>query len=175
MPNRWKPNVTVSAVVERQQRYLLVEENTSDGLRLNTPAGHLDPAETPLQACAREVMEETGYEFQPNALVGIYMNRFMRTRTGADITYLRFAFTGDLGLYHATRQLDEGIVRAIWMSWEEVQATAYLHRSPVVVQSIADYRAGRRIDASIIHADASIFSEPSPTVHTNDLLVPQGR
>jgi phosphatase NudJ len=170
MPNRWKPNVTVSAVVERDQRYLLVEENTSDGLRLNTPAGHLDPAETPLQACAREVLEETGYEFLPEALVGIYMNRFVRTRSGADITYLRFAFTGELGLYHAGRQLDEGVVRAVWLDWQEVQATAHLHRSPVVVQSIADYRAGRRVDASFIHADASIFSVPSPTVHTDDLL-----
>ena len=103
MPNRWKPNVTVSAVIERDQRFLLVEENTADGLRLNTPAGHLDPAETPLQACTREVLEETAYSFEPTALVGIYMNRFIRTRTGSDITYMRFAFTGELGQHHAHR------------------------------------------------------------------------
>ena len=170
MPNRWKPNVTVSAVIERDQRFLLVEENTADGLRLNTPAGHLDPAETPLQACAREVLEETAYSFEPTALVGIYMNRFVRTRTGSDITYLRFAFTGELGLHHAHRVLDDGIVRAVWLSLEELQATAALHRSPVVLQSVRDYLAGQRFDARLIQADPSIYSVPQPTVQTHDLI-----
>ena len=93
MPDRWKPNVTVSAIIERDGRFLLVEEETADGLKLNVPAGHLDPAESPIDACAREVLEETAFSFTPQALVGIYMNRFTRTRTGADITYVRFAFT----------------------------------------------------------------------------------
>ncbi|HEY4664681.1 MAG TPA: NUDIX hydrolase [Comamonas sp.] len=170
MPNRWKPNVTVSAVIERDQRFLLVEENTSDGLRLNTPAGHLDPAETPLQACVREVLEETAYCFTPTALVGIYMNRFIRTRTGSDITYMRFAFTGDLGQHHAHRLLDEGIVRTVWLSLEELHATAHLHRSPVVLQSIQDYLSGQRFDIRMIQADASIYSVPEPSPHTQDLL-----
>lgn len=170
MPNRWKPNVTVSAVIERHQRFLLVEEDTVDGLRLNTPAGHLDPAETPLQACAREVLEETAYSFQPTHLVGIYMNRFIRTRSGSDITYMRFAFTGDLGQHHVHRVLDEGIVRSVWLSLEELQATAHLHRSPVVLQSVQDYLAGNRFDARMIQADASIYSVPAPTPHTQDLL-----
>ena len=170
MPNRWKPNVTVSAVIERDQRFLLVEENTADGLRLNTPAGHLDPAETPLQACTREVLEETAYSFEPTALVGIYMNRFIRTRTGSDITYMRFAFTGELGQHHAHRVLDQGIVRTVWLSLEELQATAHLHRSPVVLQSVRDYLAGHRFDARLIQADPSIYSVPQPTEHTQDLL-----
>ena len=79
MPDRWKPNVTVAAIVQRHDRFLLVEEHTRDGLRLNTPAGHLDPAETPLQACVREVLEEAAYDFTPTALVGVYLNRFLRT------------------------------------------------------------------------------------------------
>ena len=170
MPNRWKPNVTVSAVIERDQRFLLVEENTADGLRLNTPAGHLDPAETPLQACTREVLEEPAYRFEPTALVGIYMNRFIRTRTGSDITYMRFAFTGELGQHHAHRVLDQGIVRTVWLSLEELQATAHLHRSPVVLQSVRDYLAGQRFDARLIQADPSIYSVPQPTEHTQDLL-----
>ncbi len=170
MPNRWKPNVTVSAVIERDQRFLLVEENTADGLRLNTPAGHLDPAETPLQACAREVLEETAYSFAPTAVVGIYMNRFIRTHTGSDITYMRFAFTGDLGQHHAHRALDEGIVRTVWLTLEELQATAHLHRSPVVLQSVRDYLAGQRFDTRLIQADPSIYSVPEPTPHTQDLL-----
>ena len=170
MPNRWKPNVTVSAVIERDQRFLLVEEDTSDGLRLNTPAGHLDPAETPVQACAREVLEEAAYSFEPTALVGIYMNRFIRTRSGSDITYLRFAFAGELGQHHAHRTLDDGIARTVWLSLEEVKATAHLHRSPVVLQSIQDYLAGQRFDLGMIKADPSIYSIPEPTPHTQDLL-----
>ncbi len=94
MPNRWKPNVTVAAIVEREGRFLFVEEDTADGLRLNNPAGHLDPGESPIEACVREVLEETAYDFEPTALVGVYLNRFTRTRTGDDITYLRFAFAG---------------------------------------------------------------------------------
>ncbi len=170
MPNRWKPNVTVSAVIERDQRFLLIEENTSDGLRLNTPAGHLDPAETPLQACVREVLEETAYSFTPSALVGIYMNRFLRTRTGTDITYMRFAFTGELGMHHAHRVLDDGIVRTLWLTLDEIKATAHLHRSPIVLQSIQDYLAGQRFDTSIIQADPSLYEVPAPTVSTHDLL-----
>ena len=91
MPNRWKPNVTVAAIVEREGRFLFVEEDTADGLRLNNPAGHLDPGESPIQACAREVLEETAHDFVPTALVGVYLNRFVKTRTGDDLTYLRFA------------------------------------------------------------------------------------
>ena len=94
MPNRWKPNVTVAAIIERDGRFLLVEEDTADGLRLNNPAGHLDPGESPIEACVREVLEETAHDFAPAALVGVYLNRFTRTRTGHDITYLRFAFAG---------------------------------------------------------------------------------
>ena len=163
MPNRWKPNVTVSAVIERDGRFLLVEENTADGLRLNTPAGHLDPAETPTQACSREVLEETAYSFEPTALVGIYMNRFVRTRTGSDITYLRFAFTGELGMHHAQRQLDDGIVRSVWLTLDELMASAHLHRSPIVLKSVEDYLAGQRYDIRMIQADPSIYSQPLPT------------
>ena len=163
MPNRWKPNVTVSAIIERDGRFLLVEESTADGLRLNTPAGHLDPAETPIDACVREVMEETAYSFTPTALVGIYMNRFVRTRTGDDITYLRFAFTGELGMHHAHNHLDDGIVRTVWLTLDELHATAHLHRSPIVLESVQDYLAGRRHDMNLVRADASIYQSPKPT------------
>lgn len=163
MPNRWKPNVTVAAVIERDGRFLLVEEDTADGLRLNTPAGHLDPAETPEQACEREVLEETAHDFTPTALVGVYMNRFVRTRTGSDITYLRFAFTGDLGRFHEGRALDHGVIRTLWMTLEEIEASAARHRSPMVLQSVRDYLAGQRFGLDMFHADVSIFTRPQPT------------
>lgn len=163
MPDRWKPNVTVSAIIERDGRFLLVEEETADGLKLNVPAGHLDPAESPIDACAREVLEETAFSFTPKALVGIYMNRFTRTRTGADITYVRFAFAGELGSHHPERPLDDGVLRTVWMTLAELESSAARHRSPVVLQSVKDYLAGQRFDLSLLHVDASVFEVPGPT------------
>jgi 8-oxo-dGTP pyrophosphatase MutT (NUDIX family) len=75
MQARWKPNVTVAAIIGRDGRFLLVEEETADGLMLNNPAGHLDPGESPEQGCAREVLEETAHVFRPTALLGIYLAR----------------------------------------------------------------------------------------------------
>ena len=162
MPDRWKPNVTVSAIIERDGRFLLVEEETADGLKLNVPAGHLDPAESPIEACVREVLEETAFGFTPKALVGIYMNRFTRTRSGADITYLRFAFTGELGTHHAQRALDDGILRTVWMTLPELESSAARHRSPVVLESVRDYLAGQRFDLSMLHVDQSVYEVPAP-------------
>lgn len=158
MPNRWKPNVTVAAIIEQGGRFLLVEEETADGLKLNNPAGHLDPGESPVDACAREVLEETAHDFAPGALVGIYLNRFTRTRTGDDITYLRFAFAGTLGAHHAWRALDDGIVRAVWLTLDELRATQERHRSPLVLQCIADYLAGKRYPLELVHTDASVLN-----------------
>lgn len=162
MPDRWKPNVTVAAIIERDGRFLLVEEDTADGVRYNTPAGHLDPAESPVAACVREVDEETAHDFVPTALVGIYLNRFVRTRSGADITYLRFAFTGELGAFRAGQALDEGILRTVWMTLDELKACEPLHRSPLVMQSIGDYLAGRRYPLELIHTDPSVLQMPRP-------------
>jgi 8-oxo-dGTP pyrophosphatase MutT (NUDIX family) len=157
MPNRWKPNVTVAALIERDGHFLLVEEDTSDGLRLNNPAGHLDPGESPIQACIREVLEETAHDFTPTAVVGVYLNRFRRTRTGDDITYLRFAFAGQLGTHHGWRALDEGIVRTVWMTPEEIRATRERHRSPLLLRCLEDYLAGQRFALSLVHTDASVL------------------
>ena len=156
MPNRWKPNVTVAAIIEQDGRFLLVEEETADGLKLNNPAGHLDPGESPMAACAREVLEETAHDFTPAALVGIYLNRFTRTRSGDDITYLRFAFAGSLGAHHAWRTLDDGIVRTVWMTLDEIRHCADRLRSPLVLQSVQDYLAGRRFPLTLVHTDASV-------------------
>jgi len=157
MPNRWKPNVTVAALIERDGHFLLVEEDTADGLRLNNPAGHLDPGESPIQACIREVLEETAHDFTPTAVVGVYLNRFRRTRTGDDITYLRFAFAGQLGTHHGWRALDEGIVRTVWMTPEEIRATRDRHRSPLLLHCLDDYLAGQRFSLNLVHTDDSVL------------------
>lgn len=154
---RWKPSVTVAAIIEREGRYLLVEEHTPEGLRLNNPAGHLDPGESPEQGVAREALEETAFVFQPTALVGIYLSRFQRASTGEDITYLRFAYCGDLGDFDPHRALDTGIVRTLWMTPDEVRASAERHRSPLVLRCIEDHLAGQRFGLDLVHTDLSVF------------------
>mgnify|MGYP000624944595 CR=1 FL=1 len=147
MDIRWKPSVTVAAVIERDGRFLLVEEHTPEGLRLNNPAGHLDPGESPVEACAREALEETAFHFRPTALVGVYLSRFQRELADGrdDITYLRFAFCGELGDLVAGQALDKGIVRTLWMTPDEIRANAHRLRSPLVLKVIDDYRSGRRL------------------------------
>jgi len=124
---RWRPSVTVAAIVaDAAGRYLLVEEHTPEGLRLNNPAGHLDPGETPLQGVVRETLEETARVLTPQALVGVYMARFTRPaapeRAAEDITYLRFAYCGTVGEAIAGRALDTPIVRTLWLDPEEIEA-----------------------------------------------------
>jgi 8-oxo-dGTP pyrophosphatase MutT (NUDIX family) len=156
MDNRWRPSVTVAAVIERDGRFLVIEEETSEGLRINNPAGHLDPGETPAEGCAREALEETAWHFRPTHLLGIYISRFQRAGTGEDITYLRFAFTGELGAQEPGRALDVGIVRTLWMTPEELRASAERHRSPLVLRCMEDYLSGVRHPLSVVYSDPSI-------------------
>lgn len=157
MNTRWTPHVTVAAIIERNGRYLLIEEETPEGLRLNNPAGHMDPAESPVQACAREALEETAHHFTPTHLVGVYLSRFQRESTAEDITYLRLAFGGELGDVQPGRSLDKGILRTVWMTPEEVRASRERHRSPLVLRCIEDHLDGRRHDLETIHTDAAVI------------------
>ncbi|NJD25050.1 MAG: NUDIX hydrolase [Betaproteobacteria bacterium] len=136
----WKPNVTVAAVVERDGKYLLVEEETAGGLAFNQPAGHLEAGESLVDAVVRETLEETAYHFRPTHLVGIYN----WTRPDGEVTYLRFAFAGELRGWEAERKLDAGIVAAHWLTLDEVKATQERHRSPLILRCIEDLRAGKR-------------------------------
>lgn len=143
--------MTVAAVVERDGRFLMVEEETDDGVRFNQPAGHLDQGESLVQAAAREALEETAHRFRPDFLVGIYQ----WPRPVGDITYLRFAFGGELVGFDPERELDSGILRAVWMSLDELRATRERHRSPLILQCCEDYMAGRRFPLDLIrHYDA---------------------
>lgn len=162
MSTRWKPSVTVAAIIEREGRYMLVEEHTPEGLRLNNPAGHLDPGESPAQGVAREALEETAHTFLPTALVGVYLSRFQRESTGEDVTYLRFAFSGDLGPLHPERRLDTGIVRTLWMGPDEIRANADRLRSPLVLRCIEDHRAGQRFPLDLVFTDPSVLL-PTPS------------
>ena len=157
---RWKPNVTVAAIATRDGRYLLVEEHTAEGLRLNNPAGHLDPGESPEQAVVRECLEETACHFVPEALLGVYLARFERPARGdaplEDITYLRLAYCGSVAEPDLDRPLDQGIVRRLWLTPDEVRASAHRHRSPLVLRCIEDHLAGVRHALDAVQADASL-------------------
>ncbi len=142
----WKPNVTVAAIIEQDGKFLLVEEHTSQGLRLNQPAGHLEANESLLQAVVREAREESAYEFEPQHLVGVYR---WHAETSAT-TYLRFAYSGRILVEHIGQALDEGIVRTLWMTLEEIRASVPRHRSPLILQCVEDYLAGKRYPLELI-------------------------
>ena len=156
MSTRWKPSVTVAAIIEQDGRFLLVEEHTPEGLRLNNPAGHLDPGESPQQGVVREALEETARMFTPDRLVGVYLARLQRPTTGEDITYLRFAYGGTVGEADPNRELDEPIVRTLWMTLAEVRANVARHRSPLVLQCIEDFAAGRRYPLDLVTTHPSV-------------------
>lgn len=142
----WKPNVTVAAVIEQAGKFLLVEEHTSQGLLLNQPAGHLEADESLLAAVARETLEESAYTFEPQHLLGIYRWH----APASDTTYLRFAFTGRILAHHPERSLDDGIVRAVWMSPDEIRTSTQRHRSPLILRCVEDYLAGKRYPLELI-------------------------
>jgi 8-oxo-dGTP pyrophosphatase MutT (NUDIX family) len=162
MNERWKPSVTVAAIIERDGRYLLIEEHTPEGLRLNNPAGHLDPGESPEDGCAREALEETTHTFKPTELVGIYISRLQRpareNRAAEDVTYFRLAFCGELGEQVPGAKLDKGIVRTLWMTPDEIRANVDRLRSPLVLRCMEDHVAGQRFPLDMIYTDPSVLA-----------------
>lgn len=144
---QWKPNTTVAAIVEQDGKFLMVEEETTEGIRINQPAGHLEQGETLIQAVIREANEETAYDFTPQSLLGIYLWQ----RPDKDITYLRFAYIGKVGAHNATQQLDDGILRAVWMTVAELRASQASHRSPQVLKCVEDYLAGQGYPLEVVN------------------------
>jgi len=146
MSAAWKPpSVTVAAVIERDGRFLMVEEDYDGARVLNQPAGHLDPGESLVEACAREVLEETAHRFTPGSLVGIYRWHY----APRDITFIRFTFAGRLDGVVEGRALDTEIVATHWYTREELLARAGMHRTPLVMACIDDYLAGKRFPLGV--------------------------
>jgi len=167
MTERWKPSVTVAAIASRRRadgeiEYLLVEEETSEGLRLNNPAGHLDPGESPAEGVAREALEETARVFVPERLVGVYLARTRPAGSDDDITWMRFSFAGSVGEPEAGRALDAGIVRTLWMTLPELRASRERHRSPLLLRSVEDAAAGRAYPLEVVVTDESVRTPRSP-------------
>ena len=160
---RFSPSVTVAAIIDdggTPARYLLVEEHTPEGLQLNNPAGHLDAGESPQQGVVREALEETARVFTPQALVGVYLSRFVRPAKGGaaleDVTYLRLAFCGTVAEPLPGRVLDDGIVRTLWLTLQELRDSVARHRSPLVLRCVEDHLAGRRYPLDLVLTDASV-------------------
>lgn len=146
MTNPSRPRVTVASVLERDGSFLLVEETIRQRHVLNQPAGHLELHETLVDAVVRETLEETGWQFRPTHLTGIYR----WSNHEANITYVRFCFTGELLKHEANRPLDKGIIRALWLSPEQIRSGTLPVRSPLVLRCIEDYLAGQRFDLDLI-------------------------
>ena len=158
----FNPEVTVAAVVERDSRYLLVEERITGRLVLNQPAGHLEDRETLLDAVIREAREETAWHFVPTALVGTYLWR----SPDSGRSFLRFAFCGDVDVFRADQALDTGIVRAVWLSREQILNQQARLRSPLVLRCIDDYLLGRRQPLDSVSA---LDLESAPRVYAVNL------
>jgi 8-oxo-dGTP pyrophosphatase MutT (NUDIX family) len=156
----WRTSVTVAAVVERDGRYLLVEEHTPEGLMLNNPAGHLDPGESPIEGVIRETLEESGRRFTPAALVGVYLSRVQRADPPGDVTFLRLAFTGAVSEPLPGRMLDPEIARTLWLTPEELRACQARHRSPLLMRCVDDHRAGRRYPLDLVVTDPTVHLPP---------------
>ena len=148
---RWKPNVTVATLVERphnsvHKQYLLVYEDCGGQHLYNQPAGHLEQGESLVNAAIRETREETGWQVEISGLIGIY--RFVAPN---GLTYLRHAFTAKPLHHDATQTLDEGIIDAVWLSYEEIVEKNQWMRSPLVKQTIDDYLSDAIYPLSLLH------------------------
>jgi ADP-ribose pyrophosphatase YjhB (NUDIX family) len=146
MAERWKPAVTVAAVMARDGRLCLVEEEIDGRLVYNQPAGHWEPGETLADACAREALEETAWRFRPTHLLGVYRWEYH----DANGTFLRFAFAGDAESEDAARTRDREIRQVLWLTPAEIEALEPRHRSPLVMACVRDFVAGRRYPLDVI-------------------------
>ena len=142
----WKPRVTVAIIAEQNGRYLMVEEDVGGQIRFNQPAGHLEDDESLVDAAIRECREETGWRFEPEALVGIYR---WRNASLAD-TYLRVTFAGRCSAHQPELPLDTGIVAAHWLTLDDIRKRQAQLRSPLVMQSFTDYLQGKRYPLELL-------------------------
>lgn len=144
----WTPHATVAAIVEREERFLLVEELSSSGQRVfNQPAGHVEEHESILAATRRETLEESGWHVEPKALVGIYTYK----APSNDVTYYRFCYACKAVNEIENAELDDGIIAAHWLTIEEIKSKRDQLRSPLVLKCIEDYIAGKRYPLELVY------------------------
>jgi len=142
----WPPHITVACIVEQDGKFLMVEEISHGQQVFNQPAGHLDPGETMMQAAIRETFEETGWQVNPTHVLGV--STYYADET--DTLYYRTSFIADAVSYDENAELDEGIIRAVWLSYEELKSQKDKMRSPLVLTNIEQYLEGNRYPLSLI-------------------------
>lgn len=142
----WTPHVVVASIVERDGRFLFVEERIGGALVINQPAGHWEQGETLVDGAKREALEETGWEVEPLQLLGLY--HF--DPPDLDYGFLRVAFVARAVTQRRDHPLDAGIERALWLTREELATCRARHRSPLVLRCVDDYLAGQRFPLSLI-------------------------
>ena len=149
----WKPRVVVAAVIEKDNKFLVVEEQIDGRRAINQPAGHLEPNETIVEAVIRETLEETRWEFEPSDLLGVMHLLNEDTKR----IFIRFTFTGKLIKHHPGYKLDPDITQVHWMSYDEIVSQQELMwRSPLVVRSLDAYLSGVRYPLDLVETmDAS--------------------
>ena len=153
-----RPDLTVAAIVERDGKFLLVEERIGQKLVFNQPAGHVERGEQLVTAVIRETLEETAWTFEPESLVGVYF----WDQPEKQRSYMRFTFVGQVSSHDSHRQLDRGIARAVWLTEKQIRDSTRL-RSPIVLRCIEDYLAGRRYPLDLVR---EFLHEPSPGAHS---------
>jgi 8-oxo-dGTP pyrophosphatase MutT (NUDIX family) len=142
----WKPHVTVAAIIERDGKFLLVEEHTSSGLQLNQPAGHLEESESLITAVKREVKEETAWDFEPEHLISIQLWR----KKPRSPSFLRCCFSGQCHSHDPNQALDEGVVATHWLTPEEIHKQRQRLRSPLVSIAVEEYLSGQRYPITLL-------------------------
>jgi len=144
-----RPRVTVAAIVQREGRFLFVEERDNQGrLVINQPAGHLEVGESLIEAVIREAVEETAWRVEPKSLIGVYV----WGKVDRSVTYLRVAVAAEAVHEVLGQALDEGIERVLWLTRDELVARKSQHRSPLVLQCVDDYLAGARHPLDVLKA-----------------------
>lgn len=142
----WKPHVTVAAIIEQDQRFLLVEEQTSNGLQFNQPAGHLEDGEDLVAAVRREVQEETAWQFEPEHIIAIQLWR----KNADSPSFMRVCFSGHCHSHNPNQALDDGIIANHWLTRKQIETERHRLRSPLVLISIDEYLAGQRHPLSLL-------------------------
>ena len=142
----WKPHTTVAAIIERDNKFLMVEEVVHSERVFNQPAGHLDADESLIDAVIRETREESAWQFIPEAITGIYLWK----HPGNGESFLRVAFCGSCQNHDPAQELDDGILHAVWKSRDELIQLEHRLRSPMVINCIDDYLAGNRYPLNML-------------------------
>lgn len=138
--------LTVASVVQREGKFLLVEEQ-DNGLRvLNQPAGHVEPGETLQQAVIRETQEETGWCITLRGLIGLYH----WVHPQRQLTFLRALFYAHPAAHLPDAPIDPDIIAVHWLSWSELQNSTIAMRSPMVIKGFQDFLAGKQYPLEIL-------------------------